>query len=571
MSKNYNYTTGNAFTFNGSDYTGYYHYDNGVIRSKREDTVLSVDLSAQSTILGQYLKDGHLFSYLPTGKVELLHDYNDLKFSSNEIINKNAFYPRFDKIMNNFFEIYRCCFPVNNKLPTGYTRYSYLSANDDTLMHWETGGTVGVTGYPLTQINANLDNIIQIKLIKSNLSEYTIVVVLCIHSFHLFKISTDDTSTFEYLGGSTTTGKNGNVSFSKISTCTVTDEGILFISDSVNKQIYKIDIRPAVFSSRVNTNNPTLLDVTTETVSSTSLAYYNNELYAYDKDSKKIRVYNESMSVSRSYSNSKFFGANIPVSMSIDSTTDTIYILCDTGKLFTFNTNLTGNYSSSTLDITLSGTEQFSNIFFSKNNSNIVYVTTTHNVYKSYNTGLPKTVGKFVWSIEDIQPPLNFLIDTISTENNYDLILGYADSKFYLFNESNILLSSLEKSNFKIFTKEDIQFKDIFFNNVTFNQAINKILHNHDVLVSYLQSKFIYGYVDETLVLSGAEVFNPAYISNIFEAKDYKYFAGVNEELTPQVFNRVLQNIINYQNNICDLINVKVLNYKYPHSEVVTF
>ena len=59
--------------------------------------------------------------------------------------------------------------------------------------------------------------------------------------------------------------------------------------------------------------------------------------------------------------------------------------------------------------------------------------------------------------------------------------------------------------------------------------------------------------------------------SNLFVEKDYNYFVGVNEPLTPQTFNRCLLAIYNYHEYILESLQSVKLNLKYPLNEVVSF
>ena len=136
------------------------------------------------------------------------------------------------------------------------------------------------------------------------------------------------------------------------------------------------------------------------------------------------------------------------------------------------------------------------------------------------------------------------------------------------FSEDNNLLTCLESTDFKIFDKNDILLNDQYFNNITLNKSFKKLLFNHDNLTTYIQSQFTYLYnTNKDLIYDSNLVLG----ENINISRDYNFFVGVNEVVTPQAFNRCIQELYSYQKTILDTLKKQIKNLKYPYTEVVTF
>ena len=136
------------------------------------------------------------------------------------------------------------------------------------------------------------------------------------------------------------------------------------------------------------------------------------------------------------------------------------------------------------------------------------------------------------------------------------------------FNEPNNLLNVLEDANFKIYDRKDVVVKEQYFNNITFNKSLQKLLYNHDNLASNIQFQFNVAYGTERLLaLTGISSLS----ASVVQEPTYDNFVGVNEVLTPQVFNRCIEKIYTYQLSIMKHLQFNVTNLKYPYSEIVLF
>ena len=562
----FNYTTGNALEYNSSNYIGYYNILSGAITTDKIYTSSSVILSAQNTAIGNFIADELTFNFNPLTDISLPNTLDSIKFTSNEIINANSLNVRFNKIIDNYFELFKRCSVLTNNIPTGYTSYAAISSVSSTQIGWLP--SLSTVAFSLSTINNNLTAINGISLLNTNNNSINNLVVETPAGYFIYNFN--DTL-FTFAASAYTTDSISNIAFKNISSVVSDNVGNLYISDITNKQIYKISIAATTNNSRVNLNNPRMLEVI-GTIEQPSVMYYNGgELFIYDNATFTVFVYDSNLTYIRKYSNKKFFSNNAPVSMGIDNTSGILYVLTNLGEILKIDKSLLGDINIVSLGIDLTTNESFSHISFSKNNSNIVYISTNMNMYKLFVDRLPLLVGKFIWVNTNISNVTNLQFDILDTTENYDYIVIYINNRFLLFKESNNLINTLENVSYKIHNSGDILLSDEYFNNITFNSAITKLLHNHDILVSYLQSRYVYTYNNKHLTLSSVSILGESTLSALNVVKDYDYFAGVNESVSPQVFNRIIGKIIDYQHTIAGTLQPLITNTKNPITQVVKF
>jgi hypothetical protein len=262
----------------------------------------------------------------------------------------------------------------------------------------------------------------------------------------------------------------------------------------------------------------------------------------------------------------KIFELNEPCYIEKDIN-DNLFILTKTGVMFKTTLLLDSTLERINTDIVLDAGEFCKKIKISYNNSNIVYISTNKNVYKLFLNRLQNKIGKFIWS----NPVSNLSLSNIATDEDYDYIIIYDSNKYSLYKENNNLISTLEKNYFKVYLESDIMFKDEYFNNITFNRMLYKLIYNHDLFVSFLQSKLSYKYINYDLLLDSVSILSVEDMISLKKVKTLDYFVGVNEHVTPQVINRVFLKLLDYQKTILLGINPNIINTRYTTTQAVTF
>jgi hypothetical protein len=534
----YNYTEGNTFNYNGKKYTGYYNLKDGVAYTDRYYTNASAQLQNQPNILNEFTIKEEFFNCTPLVDISLPYNEQDIMFSSNEIVNSNSINLKINRIISNFFDLYRRCSVLTNDLPNGYTNYASMTS---------------VSGISDILLIKNFNNS-NINVVSQTVSAYFI------HNFD------SNLTTFNLVASANIADNNSNILFSNITSIDADNNGNLYIADKGNKQIYKISINPTLNNSRVSLNNPKLISTVGDVTEPSIVRFINDRIYVYDKYSYTINIYNSKMIFITKYSNKKTFQTNIPCYIEKDIN-DNLYILTNTGLILKTTLLLDSTVESINTDIVLDVGEFCKKIKISYNNSNIAYISTNKNVYKLFLDRLQNKVGKFIWgtTITDLS------LSNIATDDNYDYIIVYDNNRYLLFKETNNLISTLEKNYFKIYIDSDILLKDEYFNNITFNRMLYKLLYNHDLFVSFLQSKLAYKYTNYELLLDNLSVLSIGDVTSLKKEKTLDYFVGVNENVSPQVINRVFLKLLDYQKTILLGIKPNILNTKYPTTQAVSF
>ena len=310
----------------------------------------------------------------------------------------------------------------------------------------------------------------------------------------------------------------------------------------------------------------------------TNIYFSDNELYIYNDGGGNITVTDENLLFKRRYTTTLLSGGNV-ADFAVNEIDEKIYLLLDDFSIFTVPKTFQGDteriYNTNKLRVD----EVPRRIVFSQNDSNVYYVATSKNLYKYFlQTGQDGYIGDYDWVntnvitftgtdnvINDMKIlPENetydslFIFDKNSTNNGVNRLLR--------FNDSNSVVSALNNNKFKIYDFNDIRVSNEYFNNITYNKCIKKILYNHDNLAENLASQFKYKFDDEQV---------PRYSTSITLSSPFKYpvaynnFVGVNEITTPQVFNRTLDYILRYQNSILNTLNSEAQNTKFPNSQIL--
>ena len=206
---------------------------------------------------------------------------------------------------------------------------------------------------------------------------------------------------------------------------------------------------------------------------------------------------------------------------------------------------------------------------------------TTYNTYKYFNVGGNIPIGKFDWAKTGnagLTGTDNEIWDAaiLDEDNDYDSLFilnkkvaGFNPvtedytglDKILRCNETNNRLSVQENELYVIFDLNDIYVTDQYFNSLTFNKSFKKLISNLDVMSSFIQSKFILTYDQYSELKLNTKT---TLSSTLYYAKDYDMFVGPNEVVTPQVINRCINKIVDYQEYVLSVLQGRITNKKYP-------
>jgi hypothetical protein len=588
----FNYTQGGAFTIPDFstdskgllNYRGYYNITNEIIYSGRVLNENSVVLEKQNNIIGNYLSGKLTFDRSTSEDISLSFNTDELFFQPNEIINQNSINEKLEKLNVNFLDLYNFCFIRNNNLPINYTRYIGVTGdNDDYISSSNIVSTTAVSTSAVGLTGAKGFEVIGMNLNKTG-GEVSSLSFLLVYftstSLHFYKAdSTGASSVVTFLLSTDSVDSEFSQKYVNITDITTNNRDSLFVTDSHHNQIYRLYIDPILNESRISGTNLNSLNTRgfklntgghTYLSGSDLLYYYNSEIFTYNKTGRNITVMDDNLSFKR-----KFVNKNITIQdvsdFAIDTIEDKIYIIFNNFNIMKLNLSFTGETVIMPPVNTFAVGELPKRILFSTNDSNVYYIITTKNVYK-YLKGKVRDdlIGRFKWTanIRLNEPDFEIFDTKILLENeDYDSIFILEKNKNFngvdkllKFTEDNRPISNLHSSNFNIYSINEIFLKDEYFNNLTFNKCIKKILFNLDILSSYIHSSFIYTHnINKELEYSSSELLPEV----IQVEKNYNFFVGVNERVTPQVFNRCIREIYNYQTTILLILKKQIRSQKY--------
>jgi hypothetical protein len=152
--------------------------------------------------------------------------------------------------------------------------------------------------------------------------------------------------------------------------------------------------------------------------------------------------------------------------------------------------------------------------------------------------------------------------------NKSDKLLLWSNKRILSFIENNDRISLLNTKRPNFYTKSEIFLNSEYFNNITFNSTIYRHLFNLNLLSSNLNKKLLAQF--DTLETDGYLRFKE-FLEMSHEDKDTldiddgkQFFIGVNETLNGNTLNRVMENIIKYQNKIIKTVDTKRIGERIP-------
>ena len=598
----FKYTEGNALKFDGEDYIGYYTVSgNRIYRGRVVDSNTGI-LSAVDNIRGNFIMERSFFNRSANQDFELTNNLEQLRFQPSEFINQNSINTKLTKLYENFLDLYNYSFARNSNLPLNYTGFIGVTGNNPTeYLNYTTNlnSTYTDTGDLALQDARGFELIGNFNSSSNPLTVDTPNTFASIYyttsALHVFinanTPDADSTATFVL----STDRADGLFSqpFQNITDITTNDMDTLYVSDSFHNQIYRLYIDPVINDKSLGGSSFDLLNAggfKLNTAGQSTLSgvnnmyYFNDEIYTWNEGRKSIVVLGDNLARLREYNNNIFTEKQVK-DFAVNAVTGVLFIVFDDFTILEIDSLFRSTAILHTPDVGQLSPGTPTRILFSQNDSNIYYIITDTNVFKFLvYSGTDELIGTF--NFTDL-PGVNFtgtrkIFDAkilAENENRDSLFILNKDTvkvgdeyrgrdRLMRFDEPNNLLNVLEDANFKIYDRKDVVVKEQYFNNITFNKSLQKLLYNHDNLASNIQFQFNVAYgTEKLLALTGISSLS----ASVVQEPTYDNFVGVNEVLTPQVFNRCIEKIYTYQLSIMKHLQFNVTNLKYPYSEIVLF
>ena len=598
----FKYTEGNALNFDGEDYIGYYTVaGNRVYRGRVIDSSSPI-LTAVDNSRGNFIIERSFFNRGTYDDMELTNDLEQLRFQPSEFINQNSINTKLTKLYENFLDLYNYSFVRNSNLPFNYTGFigvtgntptEYLNYTTDLNSTYTDTSEVNLTdarGFELIGNFNTSSNPLKVETPGSFASIYFTTSALQIF---INQNDPDTGSTATFILSTDRADGIFSQPFQNITDITTNDMDTLYVSDTFHNQIYRLYIDPVINNKNPGSSSFDLLNAGgfklntsgQSTLSGVSHMYYfNDEIYTWNEGRKSVIVLGDNLSKIREYNNIVFKEKQVQ-DFAVNPITGVLFIVFDDFTILEVDSLFKTASILHAPDVSRSDPGTPTRILFSQNDSNIYYIITDTNVFKFLiYDGTDELIGSF--NFTDL-PGVDFttsrrIFDAkilAENENRDSLFVFNKDivkvgdeyrgrDRLMRFSEPNNLLNLLEDANFKIYDREDISVKEQYFNNITFNKSLQKLLYNHDNLAANIQFQFNLAYSTEKLLtLTGISSLS----ASVVQASTYDNFVGMNEVLTPQVFNRCIERIYNYQLSIMKCLEFNVTNLKYPYSEIVPF
>lgn len=216
---------------------------------------------------------------------------------------------------------------------------------------------------------------------------------------------------------------------------------------------------------------------------------------------------------------------------------------------FSFQNNSIKSNEFVTLSSFLDNNEEIIDINFSNYNKNIIYILTNKALYKKWNYGTLKIIGKknasdfgtsskfkSFYTISNTVSSDTFYIYTYNSQASANQILIYEDTLN--------LISALNNPNFTIYSKEDILVKKEEYNQSwIYEKSLRKLVKNYDLLQNNVSYKFTTEYDVNGILKYLGRIYNTEVLD--YPRKNYNtsYVVGINENFQATVINREFDKI----------------------------
>ena len=614
------YTTGNDFFLSGTNYVGYVNIvDGSAFEGKTDQTQIlqpNDDVRALINIDKDTFFDRTIFDTL-----SLPYNKQDIQFQPNELINRNAFNFKINRLYDNFKEIYRFSEMSIPNIPrnfTGFAGANGLGGQPPYSIEWVEGVIDTSEFVPFTTYNPLFqDNNEYFNLFINNEQEDITIFFSVSNTIFVYEIdnplpqSVITHSMFNFVLSTDSFGNYDELIFGEISNTTDDGDKVLYVADRLKNNIHKFDVSSLVNDDRTGFKQFRLIDtiggtgnLLTNFTNIEKIEYGVDNLFVYDSGEYTIKKFTKELNYVSSYVNKRFFEKNIVVDITIDRYKNLLYILTDTFKIHVINSNDLSFVTTYTLDEIYFKPGSAIRLIVSTNNSNIYYLQTSKDVFKGFisrlKDGTDSIIGRFeikanvnfekqweeyidtnfdrwdglsyYWDSEGNQNSFNFLgFENLQLDSNFEKLYAITDKSILEFTENDSAVSLLSDRTPVFFDLSEIEIKDDYFNSFNYNSSLYKLAFNLNLLSAnickYLKVQFVKGR-KQFYSLSNID---PDIVDDIKLIDQNELYVGVNEVIDTNVFNRTVEKLYNYQELLLQAYSIKILNTRIPTLSTTVF
>jgi hypothetical protein len=625
MQTRFNYVSSGLFTLpNGLDYSGYINVDDsGNVYSGKyfdDNSILLNSVSKYSTdyYKSGYYKDRHIYDEL-----SLPYSIDRILIQHNELVNFGTINKKFEYLHYNLMYMYSRMFMGSTDVPVDYnvnTLCNLIGTND---FKWVEKNDPNIEIYGFKQLTTNsilsayseFDNLKRFVVIP--FEDGTGVGILGITNTHLIGLTSLISEDGKMSGGNFTLYTDVIDNYSQ-ETCKnledITFDGrYLYVTDSeINGggQIFKYDVTSYYTNDSVFEGKRFLVEPLGGSGDSnrknkfngcTVINSFSDELWVYDSGNNVIKVFDTNF-VWKKNIKIPNTGKYTIIDIRYRKLNNKTYVLYEETTssdsvfgMFEYNSDYTLNQQYKFEDILqVNSDKRFNRMAISEQDSNVFYLVTENTIYKKFFSKPEKTFAifdrnnffskdSFIWNYIDLSfdniPEertwnysefynLTLKIKDIfvlgSDKNNKDDLYFMGDSFISHVNEKTEYLSLLRDENVNYYNFDRIKLDKIEYNQgFVLNKEIYKLLSDITQIKNNLKGKFYAEYNEYGDIIYKDYIYLlDEQINTLNVEIDYNTYINDNELVEPNVLNRVLRKIYEFQIKMLELTNAKLKNIK---------
>lgn len=610
----FNYTNGDEFQLSGEDYIGYFNInDSGDAYTGRYFDVDShILLTPESVYSADYYRSSNFRDRFVFDSLALPNSRESILIGAGEIVNYASINSKIKLLHDNLIYLHSKMFMGDTNSPVDDSYYVMCNVLETSSYGWNQtpfayGSFSDVHGLSAFSEFDNLKRFVVIPM-KGNIG-YSIFGISTTHLVALTSQLVSGVPTNAQITLYTDVIDN-NSNEKCINLEDIVYDGVhLYVTDSrINGggQVFKYDV------TAYYTNDPTFENKAflVETIGGSGgisknskfngcsvLGHKTDEVLVYDSGNNSIKIFDSNFVWKMTFkipSTAKYKILDIKHR----KLNNHIYLLYKNETnvsygLFEYDENyrLIGNYIFS--DVLDPITDiSFNRLSFSSQDSNVFYVTTNGTVYKKFFSSPEKTFSifsrekfypqdSFRWNLvhttweetdrlwnESAAFKLNLTLKDIAVvedeSNADDLFLLGGPSCIYRLQERTDYQSVLRNTNLKYYNYNRIQLDKKEYNqSLTINKELYKLFSNIIQFKNTLKGRFFFEFDKYgELIIRDFAYFTDDEINILSVDLDYDCYVNDNELVQPNVLNRMLNKLYDFQENVIDFTNVKILNLK---------
>lgn len=609
--RKFKYTYGDEFLLENVNYIGYYNVDIDGKQAYKSRYNTDIKLDSVRSVNSEINLSSKYFDRTIFTEIEMSYSLDDILMKPNEIINKNSINYKLDLIYNNYQDLYRYTKLADPLLPVNFNAFAAVSAVGngvkfewfDTSVQFISGDqTPGLETLDAFDPAFESKNISTVAIPSIKYPDSYSYFLASKNVIHVFNSTTDNTS-FEFTLSANGIGSLESLLFKNI--VSIASDGIrhVYVVDRERNSLFKLDANTIINKDRTgvrelkpiemiggtgkfdnNLNDPTYVE------------YGNDNVFVFSNGDNGIKKYTSTFNFAGEYRNELYFKENPFRSLTYNRNKNLLYILSDNFNVLVLDANNFDkvdeySFKKNPFDIQIPFINFFETprrIVFSQNNSNVYYLQTNKNVYKYFVSTGEDLIERFTidYTFGDI-PFWNTTMTTfeetpatwdqlpnfdkfyitdggltiVPSDEPHDRLLMLTNTKIFEFLEKDDFITLLNDINPDFYDKQSILLDGEYFNNISFNQSIYKILYNINILSANINKQLLAEFGQDTYLRF--KDFNEFNYNDklILELGDEKqFFIGVNEPVTGNALNRAFTEIYNYQIKFIDFIKTKIQN-----------